>query len=237
MPTLGSLFLIPTSLSSDNTKSFFSPIVMDILRSVTYYLVENPRTTRRFISSLKLDIQIEELQLEVLNKKSTWEEVYDLLEPARNGNDMGIISEAGLPCLADPGHLAVACAHQIGLPVVPLPGTSSIQLALIASGFNGQQFTFHGYIPIDKSERVKRLKELEKASQKGITQLFMETPYRNNQLVQDILHNCQSHQLLSIAANISGSDAFIQTKSVEAWRKSKVDIHKKPAIFSFGQFS
>ncbi|WP_424962611.1 SAM-dependent methyltransferase [Ekhidna sp.] len=232
----GKLFLIPTYLSTDNDASFVSPMVIDVLKHTKHYFVENVRTARRFISSLKAGITIDELQFQILDKKSNWDQMYPLFEPARNGEDMAVISEAGVPCLADPGNLTVSFAHQTGIQVVPMPGTSSIQMALIASGFNGQQFTFHGYLPIDKNPRQKKIKELERLSQSGYTQLFMETPYRNHQLVKDILKACRPDTLMSIAADISGSNEKILTQPISKWQKTDIQIHKIPAIFSFGQF-
>ena len=232
----GKLFLIPTYLSTDNDASFVSPIVTEVLQNTKHYFVENVRTARRFISSLKAGIVIDDLRFHILDKKSNWDQMYPLFEPIRNGQDMGVISEAGVPCLADPGNLAVSFAHQTRIQVVPMPGTSSIQMALIASGFNGQQFTFHGYLPIDKNPRQQKIRELEKLCQSGYTQLFMETPYRNQQLIKDILKTCRPDTLLSIAADISGSNEKILTQPVSKWQKTDIEIHKIPAIFSFGQF-
>ena len=232
----GKLYLIPTYLSSDNDASFLSPSVTEILKNTKHYFVENIRTARRFISSLKAGITIEDLEFYTLDKKSNWDQMYPLFEPARNGEDMAVISEAGLPCLADPGNLAVSFAHQTHIKVVPMPGASSIQRALIASGFNGQKFTFHGYLPIDKSPRQQKIRELEKLSQTGYTQLFMETPYRNQQLIKDILKTCRPDTLLSIAANITGNEEKILTQPISKWQKTDIQIHKIPAIFSFGQF-
>ncbi|WP_421763731.1 SAM-dependent methyltransferase [Ekhidna sp.] len=232
----GKLFLIPTYLSSDNDASFISPMVTEVLKNTKYYFVENVRTARRFISSLRAGITIEDLDFQVLDKKSNWDQMYPLFEPIRKGNDMAVISEAGVPCLADPGNLAVSFAHQTHIQVVPMPGTSSIQMALIASGFNGQKFTFHGYLPIDKSPRQQKIRELEKLSQSGYTQLFMETPYRNQQLIKDILKICRPDTLLSISADISGANEKILTQPISKWQKTDIQIHKIPAIFSFGQF-
>lgn len=232
----GKLYLIPTYLSSDNDASFLSPMVVEVLKNTGHYFVENVRSARRFIGSLKAGVVIEELKFEVLDKKSNWDQMYPLFEPIRQGKDMAVISEAGVPCLADPGNLAVSFAHQTHVKVVPLPGTSSIQMALIASGFNGQKFTFHGYLPIDKSARQQKIKELEKLSQNGYTQIFMETPYRNEPLYRDILKTCRPETLLSIAAEISGSGEKIKTQPIKNWQKTQVEIHKIPAIFSFGQF-
>lgn len=233
---MGTLFLIPTYLSSSNDASFIAPAVVDVVRHCTHYFVENVRTARRFISSLKTGIVIEDLHFSALDKKSTWDDLYPLFDPIRNGQDMAVMSEAGLPCLADPGNLAVTFAHQTGIRVVPLPGASSIQMALVASGFNGQQFTFHGYLPIDKNDRKQKIKELEKLSSTGYTQLFMETPYRNHQLVKDILSVCRPNTLLSIASDISGSQERIRTQPIAKWKKTDIQIHKIPTVFSFGQF-
>lgn len=232
----GHLFLIPTYLSESNNRDFLAPTITEVVTKCPFFLVENVRTARRFISSLKLGINIEDLHFEQLDKNTTWEELYDLFEPVRKGKDIGLISEAGLPCLADPGNLAVSFAHQTDIRVVPLPGSSSIQLALIASGFNGQQFTFHGYLPIDKGGRIKRIKELEKLAQGGYSQLFMETPYRNHQLLDDIFAQANSNTLLSIASDISGQKEWIKTYPISKWKKIKFNIHKVPCIFSFGKF-
>lgn len=232
----GKLFLVPTYLSESNDANFIAPLVYDVLKNTNYFFVENVRTARRFISSLKLGITIEELEFFVLDKKSSWDDMYPLFEPIRNGNDMAVMSEAGVPCLADPGNLAVSFAHQTNIQVVPLPGTSSIQMALIASGFNGQKFTFNGYLPIDKNPRKQKIKELERLSTSGYTQLFMETPYRNQQLIKDIIATCRPDTLLSLAADISGNNEFIQTLPVSKWKKTDIQIHKIPTIFSFGQF-
>ena len=232
----GKLFLIPTYLSDTNDPSFIAPMVIEIIKKCRYYLVENVRTTRRFISSLKADIVIDDLSFHVLDKRSSWDDLYPILEPIRSGYDMAVMSEAGVPCLADPGNLAVTLAHQTHIRVVPLPGASSIQMALIASGFNGQQFTFHGYLPIEQAERRKKIKELEREASSGYTQIFMETPYRNHQLLEDIIRFCKPDTLLSIASDISGAKEGVATKSVSAWKKTTFDIHKIPAIFSFGLF-
>lgn len=230
------LFLIPTYLSDSNDATFISPMVAEVIKHTGHYFVENIRTARRFISSLKTGVVIEDLEFFVLDKKSNWDQIYELFEPIRQGQDMAVMSEAGVPCLADPGNLAVSFAHQTSIQVVPLPGTSSIQMALIASGFNGQRFTFHGYLPIDRKARQQKIKEIEKLSTTGYTQLFMETPFRNQQLLKDILSTCRPDTLLSIASDISGKREMILTQPIYKWKNTAIDIHKIPAIFSFGQF-
>ncbi|MBC6401894.1 MAG: SAM-dependent methyltransferase [Ekhidna sp.] len=232
----GKLFLIPTYLSSGNDASFIAPMVVDVITNCSYYFVENVRTARRFISSLKTGLVIEELNFSLLDKKSARDDFYPLFEPLKNGDDMALIAEAGLPCLADPGNAVVTFAHQTGIQVVPLPGASSVQMALTASGFNGQQFTFHGYLPIAKNPRKQKIRELESAAQAGYSQLFMETPYRNRQMFKTILETCRPDSLLSIASDISGPNEFILTQSIQKWKTTNIQIHKIPAIFSFGQF-
>lgn len=232
----GKLFLVPTYLSESNDASFISPMVTEVIKNCKYFFAENIRTSRRFISSLNTGVVIDELEFYQLDKKSTWDDMFPLFEPIQTGEDMAVISEAGVPCLADPGNLAVTFAHQTQIQVVPLPGTSSIQMALIASGFNGQQFTFHGYLPIDKGDRKQKIKELEKLSSSGYTQIFMETPYRNHQLLKDIIHTCRPDTLLSIASDISGKKEMILTQPTKKWKTSNVEIHKIPTIFSFGLF-
>lgn len=232
----GRIFLIPTYLSDSNDKAFLSPMISEVVKNCQHYFVENIRTARRFIGSLKTGVVIDDLTFFQLDKKSSWDELYPLFEPIRSGYDMAIMSEAGVPCLADPGNLAVTFAHQNQVQVVPLPGASSIQMALIASGFNGQQFTFHGYLPIEKQDRKRKIKELEQMATSGYTQLFMETPYRNQALLKDIIHTCRPHTLLSIASDITGKDEKITTQPISKWKSSSIDIHKIPAIFSFGQF-
>jgi len=232
----GKLFLVPTYLSDSNDSSFVSPMVIEVIQNCQLFFVENVRTARRFIGSLKTGVLIDNLSFHQLDKKSSWDELYPLFEPLRNGADMAVMSEAGVPCLADPGNLAVTFAHQTNIQVVPLPGSSSIQMALIASGFNGQQFTFNGYLPIDKTERKKKIKELERLAAGGFTQLFMETPYRNHQLLNEIIRSCRPDTLLSIASDISGKNEFIHTRTIRKWKSTSVDIHKIPTIFSFGQF-
>lgn len=233
----GKLFLIPTYLSASNDKTFISPVIADVLKNTEHYLVENVRTARRFISSMKTGLVIEDLHFEILDKKTNWDQLYEYFAPIREGKDIALMSEAGLPCLADPGNTAVAFAHQTNIQVLPMPGASSIQMALIASGFNGQQFTFNGYLPIDKQPRIARIKELENLATDRYTQLFMETPYRNQPLLADILRTCRASTFLSVAADISGTNEMIFTGTIENWKKRDIQIHKIPAIFSFGQLA
>ncbi|SDL75129.1 16S rRNA (cytidine1402-2'-O)-methyltransferase [Catalinimonas alkaloidigena] len=228
----GRLFLIPTVLSPDTEAQVLPPQVPETIRSLQHFLVENVRTARRFISGLRLGISIESLQFYELSKHTEVRQIEQYLDLAEQGHDLGILSEAGCPGVADPGARAVAGAHRRGIPVVPLVGPSSILLALMASGFSGQSFAFHGYLPIASEARIKALQGLEKEAQKHHqTQIFMETPYRNNPLLDDILKACRPQTLLCVAANLTSPHQLIQTQTVEAWRRTSADFHKIPAIF------
>jgi len=228
----GIVFLIPTVIAPDTHHQVLSPQVQEAANSTKYYLVENIRTARRFLSAISIETPIDQLQFEVLNKKTSFEELPALMQPALTGHNIGIMSEAGCPGVADPGALAVSYAHQKGLRVVPLVGPSSILLALMASGFSGQSFTFHGYLPIDKGKRIRAIKSLEKQSQQyRQTQIFMETPYRNNQLFSDVVKHCHPKTLICVAKNINGTDEYIKTLPAHAWRKEKIDLHKVPVVF------
>jgi 16S rRNA (cytidine1402-2'-O)-methyltransferase len=229
----GKLFLIP-NLIAEGTQQVIPPSVLEALPSLQYFLAEDVRTARRFLSGLKIYERIESLQFEVLNKDTTQVGLVELMKPLLEGKNVGVISESGCPGVADPGALAVAYAHQHGIQVVPLVGPSSILLALMASGLNGQRFAFHGYLPIDAKEAVKTIKELEKESQqKKQTQLFIETPYRNNQVLDHLLNSLKNETQLSIALDVTGVHEFIQTKSVGQWKKNKPALLKEPAVFSF----
>jgi len=233
----GVLYLIPSYLSESNDASFIAPMVKDVLQNTSHFLVENVRTARRFISSLKLGVDISELQFEVMDKSTDARSVEQLMKPLTNGRDLGVISEAGLPGLADPGNVAVSWAHQNNVRIIPLPGASSIQMALIGSGFNGQQFTFHGYLPIDKKERTQKIKQLEaEVNRTGYTQIFMETPFRNDQIVSAVLSTCNANTRLSIASDISGKNELIQSKTIQEWKKATPQLHKIPTIFSLGTY-
>lgn len=233
----GKLFLIPTVLADDTAAQVISPQVREVILHTKFFLVENLRTARRYISSLKLGLTIVEISLEVLDKDTPSQQVASLMEPLLKGEDMGIISEAGCPGIADPGALAVAYAHQKGIQVVPLAGPSSLFLALMGSGFSGQSFAFHGYLPIDKKDRVAALKRLEQESlREKRAQLFMETPFRNNQLLADALQTLSPHTQLCIAKNLTAADEMIQSKSVAAWKLNSPDLHKVPTVFILQAF-
>jgi 16S rRNA (cytidine1402-2'-O)-methyltransferase len=233
----GKLFMIPTVLAENTAHWVISPQVQEVISHTKIFLVENPRSARRFISSLKLGINIEELQLEVLDKDTPPEQVSRLMMPLLNGADIGVISEAGCPGIADPGALAVAYAHQKDIQVVPISGPSSMFLALMGSGFSGQSFAFHGYLPIDKKERAMTLKRLEQESlREKRAQLFMETPFRNNQLLADALASLSPQTKLCIAKNLTAADELIQTKTISDWKNHPLDLHKVPTVFILQAF-
>ncbi|WP_258102734.1 SAM-dependent methyltransferase [Marinoscillum sp. MHG1-6] len=238
MANRGSVFLIPSYLSEQNDASFIAPMVQDVIKNTSLFLVENVRTARRFISSLKLGIDIPSLQFELLDKKTSPQELSRMIKPVLEGKNIGIISEAGLPGLADPGSLAVAYAHRNDIQVIPLPGASAIQTALISSGFNGQQFTFHGYLPIQKNDRAKAIKSLETDLQRtGYTQVFMETPFRNMHLLDDLFQHLGNNTLLHIASDVFGANELVKTKTIGQWKSLKPNLHKIPTVFCIGQMS
>lgn len=228
------LYLIPSYLSEQNDASFIPTAVHEVIKETSFFLVENVRTARRFISSLRLGIDISTLEFEILDKKTTYQQLSDILKKII-GN-IGVISEAGLPGLADPGQVAVAYAHRNNIQVVPLPGATSIQTAVISSGFSGQKFTFHGYLPIQKNDRVKAIKNMEADLTKtGYTQVFMETPFRNKALFDDLLNNLQKNTLIHISSDLFGTKELVRTLSAGEWKKQRIDLHKIPTVFCLGQ--
>ena len=228
------LYLIPTILAPETAESVLSPQIKEVIKATEYYFVENIRTARRFISELKLDKVIDELTFFEVDKDTNVDQVRKYFKQIPQNQNIGVISEAGCPGVADPGAVAVKVAHQLGIKVIPLIGPSSILLALMASGFSGQSFVFHGYLPIDKIERAKKIKSLEQESRKQQTQIFMETPFRNDSFLEDLLNTCQPDTLLCIACNITAPDELIQTKTVNQWKVKKPSLHKKPTIFLIG---
>lgn len=230
------LFLLPTVLAPGTADQVLAPQVTDILSRVDHFFAENLRTTRRFISELKLGRPIERLEFEELSKDTPPLHIRKVLKHWHEaGHDVGVLSEAGCPGVADPGAVTVRFAHELGIRVVPLVGPSSLLLALMASGLNGQSFVFHGYLPIDRAGRAQRIRQIEKAAfQHQQTQLFIETPYRNGALLDDILAHCQPTTLLCVAANLTAEDEFVKTQSIASWQSQKPDLHKKPTVFLLG---
>jgi 16S rRNA (cytidine1402-2'-O)-methyltransferase len=210
-----------------------SPFGSEIIQQTICYFAENLRTTRRFISSLKLGIDIESLRISELSKDTSIQDLKKALQelPAET-EQIGLLSEAGCPGIADPGAILVALAHEMSWKVVPIPGPSSIFLALMASGFNGQNFTFHGYLPMKQDERIKAIKKLEEETMRnGGTQIFIETPYRNQHIFADMTASLKNDTLLCVASNITSADEMIKTKNIQWWKNNIPNIHKIPTIF------
>ena len=231
----GILYLIPTPLSENTAHQFVTKYIADIIMRVDYYLVENIRTARRFLGSLDLGIDIESIQFELVDKHTSLEQIELLLEPLTAGCSAGVLSEAGCPGIADPGALIVTMAHQKNIDVEPLIGPSSIFMALMASGFNGQSFAFHGYLPIEKASRIQSIKTLEKTVMSNSqTQMFMETPYRNNKLFEDLLQHCHPQTKLCVASDITGKNQLIKTQKIQEWKSNVPNLHKIPTIFLIG---
>ncbi|NIG52001.1 SAM-dependent methyltransferase [Chitinophaga sp. Cy-1792] len=228
--SIGKVYLIPTVLSADALYSI-PAYVTPLVQQLRVFYVENERTARRYLKALDRQINIDALQLLPMHENQLPDTAL-AIKYLKEGTDIGVISEAGCPAVADPGHLIVQAAHSIDAPVVPMVGPNSMLLALMASGMNGQNFQFVGYLPIKPHERTSAIKDLELQSiKKKQTQLFIETPYRNNQLLKDILDNCKDYTRVCIAADITGPEEFIKTKTVKEWRKAIPELHKKPAIF------
>lgn len=228
--------MIPTLLAVDTQHKFVNDYLLSMVKRIDYFLVENVRTARRYISSLKTGKNIEEIQFFDLNKNTQEADLEDALALLQRGADVGVISESGCPGIADPGSMVVRIAHRQGIRIVPLIGPSSVVLALMTSGFNGQQFTFHGYLPIDKAERKNKIVELEREVLKtGYSQIFIETPYRNDKMLSDLIQYLHPATGLCVAVDITSEHEFIKTLSVSEWRKAKKEIGKTPAIFIIGK--
>jgi len=228
----GTLYFIPVTLGEDNINKVLPAEVVSIAQQLDEFIVENEKTARHFLSTIKHSKPIRELLLKPLNEHTSDKELPALLNSLMAGKDVGLMSEAGCPGIADPGAKLAALAHQKGIRVAPLVGPSSILLSLMASGLNGQRFTFLGYLPSDKAARLVQLKEIEKRSKQQETQIFIETPYRNQHMLEDILATCHGETRLCIACNISCGDELIITKRVKEWKASALpDLHKKPTVF------
>jgi 16S rRNA (cytidine1402-2'-O)-methyltransferase len=230
---LGKLYLIPTTLGDDGDLNDVLP--QTVKRSIDFiddYIVENEKTARKFIKSIQPQKVQATLRLSILNKHTEASEHSKMLQACLEGKNVGLMSEAGCPAVADPGAVIVKLAHEKGVQVVPLVGPSSILLAIMASGMNGQSFAFNGYIPIDKAEKKAALKNLEKLSQdKNQSQLFIETPYRNNKMLEDIIQSVSPSTYVCIATDITLPTEFIKTMRATEWKKLNVDLHNRPTIF------
>ncbi len=231
----GALFLIPSALGGNAVESILPSGVLQIIQQLDEYIVENEKSARQFLKLCNIKTPQSHLTIHQLNKheQNVFEKVF--FKNVLNGKNIGLLSEAGSPAVADPGAAIVAEAHRQNIKVVPLVGPSSILLALMASGLNGQQFCFHGYLPKDKEERKLFLKKIEKESaQKKQTQLFIETPYRNNALVADILSQCNNETRLCIAADITLETEFIKTQKIMSWKNNIPDLNKRFVVFLIG---
>lgn len=226
------LYLIPVTLGDTAIETVLPPYNKEVILSIKHFIVEDVRSARRFLKKVDKEIDIDTLTFFPLNKHTSPDAISDYLQPLQQGMSMGVISEAGCPAIADPGADVVAIAQRKNLKVVPLVGPSSILLAIMGSGFNGQSFAFHGYLPIEPGERAKKLKMLEqRVYTEHQTQLFIETPYRNNKMVEDILLHCRPQTKLCIAANLTTESEYIKTKTVKEWKSKTPDLSKIPCIF------
>ncbi|MDB9961533.1 SAM-dependent methyltransferase [Oceanihabitans sp.] len=229
---IGKLYLIPTTLGDNDPLEVLPISVIKVVEHIDTFIVENEKTARRFIKSIHPEKKQSTLTFYHLNKFTPSEEIPSFLDPCIQGKHIGLLSEAGCPGVADPGADVVRIAHDKNIQVTPLVGPSSILLAIMSSGMNGQRFTFNGYLPIDKSDRKHELKNLERISyEKNESQIFIETPYRNNKMLEDICQSLSNDTRICIACDITLPTEFIKTKTVNDWKKNKVDLHKRPTIF------
>ena len=228
----GKLYLIPTPLGDTDPFAVLPANISEIINTLDHYFVENEKSARHFLKKAGIKKPLQEIQLFPLNEHTEENEIISYLQLLIKGTDAGIISEAGCPAVADPGADLIRMAHQNKLKVIPIVGPSSIILALMASSLNGQNFAFHGYLSREKNIRAKELKSLEAESKrKNQTQIFIETPYRNSQIVDAVIENCEPNTYLSIAVDLTLPTEFIKTATVNEWKKQKPDIHKRPAVF------
>ncbi|WP_395064269.1 SAM-dependent methyltransferase [Flavobacterium sp.] len=229
---IGKLYLIPTTLGESNPDDVLPQSVKRAIEFIDCYIVENEKTARKFIKNIYPEKVQSSLVLSTLNKHTEVADHIEMIKPCLQGINIGLMSEAGCPGVADPGAAIVKIAHEKGIQVIPLVGPSSILLAMMGSGMNGQSFAFNGYLPIDKSEKKAALKNYEKLSQdKNQSQLFIETPYRNNKLLEDLLQTLQPNTHLCIATDITLPTEYIKTYTVANWKKTTIDLHNRPTIF------
>lgn len=228
----GILYLIPSTLGESPVDYSVPPHVKQLINSIDCFLVESEKAARRFLIKAGYNKPIENLDFRELNEHTREKDLNSFLEPLLAGKNMGVISDAGCPAVADPGAEVVLLAHYRGIRVVPMVGASSIMLALMSSGLNGQKFCFHGYLPAEREPRIKKIKEIEKESGiKNQTQVFIEAPYRNQKLLEDVLQHCTGNTLLCIACDLTLPTEFISTKSIKDWKKNVPGINKRPVVF------
>jgi 16S rRNA (cytidine1402-2'-O)-methyltransferase len=227
------LYLIPCGLSTETAPELYlSANTIEIIRQLKVFIVENEKSARAFLKQCAIETPQAELTIFELDKHDSKQNINSFLDPLKNKVPTGLLSEAGCPAVADPGARIVAAAHKANIKVKPLIGPSSILLALMASGLDGQRFCFHGYLPIDRSERIKSLQQLERsAQQRNETQIFIEAPYRNNPMLKDILSSCNNETRLCIASNIDTDEEIIRTLRIQEWKKQIPELHKIPVVF------
>ncbi len=231
----GNLYLIPTPLGETGFEAGLTAYNLQILQLIDTFIVEELRTARRFLRKAGYLKDFETVTFHLLNEHTPDEEAGGMLENAISGQHIGLLSEAGLPCIADPGNIVVRTAHRKGIRVIPLTGPSSIMLALMASGLNGQNFVFHGYLPVKPDERIKSLRELEHSVSKGNqAQIFIETPYRNMAMLESIIKTCHPTLTLCIAADLTLETEWIRSMPLSEWKRQKPELHKRPAVFLLG---
>lgn len=229
---IGNLYLIPTRLGEDIKLEVLPISIKKIIESTNHYIVENEKTARRFIKKISPTKSQSSLHFETINKFTVESELPSFLDPCNKGFNIGILSEAGCPGIADPGAAVVTIAHEKNIPVVPMVGPSSILLAMMSSGMNGQGFSFNGYLPIDKQERKQKMRQLERISQEqNQSQIFIETPYRNQKVFEDLKSILSKSTRLCVAADITLTTEYIKTKTIDDWNKTTVDLQKRPCIF------
>ncbi|QYA23963.1 SAM-dependent methyltransferase [Gramella sp. MT6] len=228
----GKLYLIPVNLGESNPDKVFPPLNKIIIEGINDFIVENEKSARRFIKQILPEKSQPDLRLHGLNKFTEASDIPGFLDAAKEGRNIGLLSEAGCPGVADPGAEVVKLAHRFNIQVVPLIGPSSILLAMMASGMNGQSFTFHGYLPIDKKERKNEIKQLERISlERNQAQIFIETPYRNEKFLEDLIQNLHPATRICVACDLTLETEFIRTATTSEWKNIKADLHKRPAIF------
>lgn len=233
---LGKLYLIPTTLGGENINDVIPANVIDKTREIDHFIVEDIRTARRYLSKLKPIIPISEIQFFELNEHTTQIEAEKLIAPLLQGKLVGLLSEAGVPAVADPGSNIVALAHRMGIEVIPLTGPSSILMAVMAGGLSGQNFAFVGYLPVQQHEREKRIRQLElRSREERQAQFFIETPYRNNQMLQSLADVLAPRTLVTVACDLTLPSQFISTRKAADWKKEMPDLHKRPCIFGIMQ--
>lgn len=232
----GKLYMIPTTLGGEQVNDVIPESVQQLIISLRHFVVEDVKSARRYLRRLDREFPIDDSVFFEMNKRTEIKDLNRFLKPVKEGHSIGVISEAGCPGIADPGAELVALAHEEGIRVAPLVGPSSILMALMGSGFSGQEFTFHGYLPKDRKDRIRRLKDFEADTRRtGYTHIFMDTPFRNMNVLDDLLNELADTTLLSIASNITLPDESVWTMSVAQWREKAYDLSKKPAMFLIGK--